>query len=132
MSVVCIDPGKRTGWALIVDGAIVSSGTIARESLSSLPQADAALIEMPRVYVDQTKWKGDPQNIVLLAAVAGECAARYPFAVYVEPREWRGMVPEPVLLQRIERSLRNGEKLGASVHARDAQGMALWLMRRLR
>lgn len=131
MSVLCIDPGKRTGWALIVDGAIVSSGTVSSDCLGDLPAADAALVEMPRVYVDQTKWKGDPQQIVRLAAIAGECAARYPFAAYVEPREWRGMIPESVLLQRITRSLRAGEKLGASVHARDAQGMALWLMRRM-
>lgn len=131
MSVVCIDPGKRTGWALVVGQTIVDSGTVWNDRLDKLPPADAALVEMPRVYADQTKWKGDPQTIVRLAAIAGECAARYPWAAYVEPREWRGMIPEHVLLHRIKLALRDNETLGASVHARDAQGMALWLLKRL-
>lgn len=125
-SVVCIDPGKRIGYALCEQGYIVRSGTVGDRLL--LPTAEIAVIEMPRVYPNASKWKGDPQVIVRLAALAGEIAAQYPAHAYVEPRVWRGMVPEDVLLNRIRRALLPGDcPLGRSVHARDAQGIALWL-----
>jgi hypothetical protein len=129
-TVICIDPGKRTGWALIEMGVITKRGTV--DARSILPPADAALVEMPRVYANPVKWKGDPQDIAKLAAMAGEYAGRYRMSELVEPRAWRGNIPEAVLLARLKRSLLPDEALGASVHARDAQGMALWLLGRLK
>lgn len=127
--VICIDPGERTGWCVIEAGKLISRGTVnAREVL---PHANACLVEMPRVYANPGKWSGDPQDIVKLAALAGEYAERYLLREYVEPRAWRTTCPEKVFLARLKRSLRHDEDLGASVHSRDAQGMALWLLRRL-
>lgn len=124
--IICIDPGKRIGWALCESGLIVQTGTTSNRA--ELPHADIAIIEMPRVYPNASKWKGDPQVIVRLAALAGEIAAQYPRHAYVEPWAWRGMIPESVLLKRIARALTPRDcKLGRSVHARDAQGIALWL-----
>lgn len=126
MRIICIDPGKRIGWALCELGAIVRTGTTGNRA--ELPPADIAILEMPRVYPNASKWKGDPQVIVRLAALAGEIAAQYPRHAYVEPRTWRGMVPESVLLKRIKRALTSRDcTIGKSVHARDAQGIALWL-----
>lgn len=126
MRVICIDPGKRIGWALCANGLILSCGTVGDKS--QLPQADIAIVEMPRVYPNPKKWKGDPQVIVRLAALAGEIANTYPERGYVEPRIWRTMIPEEALLKRIKRALRPDDcPLGKSVHARDAQGLALWL-----
>lgn len=128
-SVVCIDPGQRTGWALIERGTITQRGTVAAREV--LPAASACVVEMPRVFANPGKWKGDPQDIVRLAALAGEYASRYPEAYYAELHEWRKSVPDNVIALRIQRSLREGEILGASVHSRDAQGIALWLLGRL-
>lgn len=129
-TVICVDPGERTGWCVIREGRLVTRGTC--DARGILPPADACLWEMPRVYADPAKWKGDPQQIVTLAAMGAEYGARYPLSAHVEPRKWRGVIPEKVYLKRLTRSLAPGEIIGASVHARDAQGMALWLLGRLR
>jgi hypothetical protein len=124
--IICIDPGKRIGYALCEQGLIVRAHTVGDRV--ELPHADIAIIEMPRVYPNASKWKGDPQVIVRLAALAGEIATQYERYAYVEPRTWRGMIPENVLLMRIKRALtRRDCSIGKSVHARDAQGIALWL-----
>lgn len=129
--VLCIDPGKRTGWALITCGTIIQRGTI--DARGVLPEADACVIEEPRVYANPGKWKGDPQDIVRLGILAGEYAMRYPLSYTAGLDEWRKSIPDAVLLKRITRSLKPGvEFLGASVHSRDAQGIALWLLNRLK
>jgi hypothetical protein len=123
---ICIDPGKRIGYALCDNGLIVVCGTVSDRA--DLPHADIAIIEMPRVYPTASKWKGDPQIIVRLGLLAGEIGTQYPERAYVEPRTWRGMCPEHVLLARITRALTPADcTIGRSVHSRDAQGIALWL-----
>lgn len=134
LPLIAIDPGRRIGWALAHGGVIVDCGTTG--DYHALPWASVAVIEMPRVYPNPMKWKGDPQQIVRLAALAGRIAERYPFAALPEPRRWRGMAPERVIRARTLRALQPGEfaltarKL--SVHAWDALGIACWALGRFR
>jgi hypothetical protein len=137
MKIITIDPGKYIGWAMIHDTDIVSCGTVT--SIDELPTASGAIIEMPRVYPNASKWKGDPQQIVRLAMLAQRIADRYDVYSFVEPRRWRGMVPEAVLRGRTEALLdpleraRTVERDKLSPHAWDALGIAVWALgRRIR
>lgn len=131
--ILCIDPGRRIGWALIDGYTIVDCGTVA--GIDALPPAVAAFIEVPRVYPNVSKWKGDPQHIVRLAMLAQRIADHYVAYRMVEPREWRGMVPEGVLRSRTRSRLTPPERVNlltgrVSVHAWDAIGIACWALER--
>lgn len=134
LPLIAIDPGKRIGWALAIGGVIHECGTVG--DYHALPWAAVAVIEMPRVYPNPMKWKGDPQQIVKLATLAGRIAERYPFAAMPEPRRWRGMAPERVIRARTFRALQGDEHElttgRVSVHAWDALGIACWALGRYR
>lgn len=133
LKLIAIDPGKRIGWALADGGRMVDCGTIG--DYRDLPKACCAIVEMPRVYPNPMKWKGDPQQIVRLAALAGQIAAGYPLSGFVEPRRWRGMAPEKAVRHRTLKLLTPFERLllsekRASVHAWDAVGILLFSLAR--
>lgn len=130
MRVICIDPGKRIGWALASGGRITECGTVG--DVRDLPDAAFAVTEFPRVYASPGKWRGDPQHVVMVAAVAGEVRARYgrEHVVEIEPRVWGGTADKALKRRRTESMLREGEPRGRSEHAWDALGMACWLLGR--
>lgn len=136
--VITIDPGKRIGWALAwrprprKGYQIYDAGTVG--DVADLPDAEIAIIEMPRVYPSRNKWRGDPQDIVGVAFVAGMVAGQYRDYVAVEPHVWRGgNAPKRAVHRRIIAALDDDERsrIGrTSEHSRDAIGIALWYAER--
>jgi hypothetical protein len=123
--VIAIDPGRSIGWAIGADRVVLACGTV--RDLDRLPcqGIGMAIVEMPRVYPMATKWKGDPQDIVRLAFLAGRIAARYPEYRLIEPRAWRGNAPDKVITRRTERALAPDEPRGDTPHSWDAIGILL-------
>lgn len=56
---------------------------------------DILVVEYPQIYT-QEKSKGDPNNLIPLAAMGGVLTGLYPNAVVIspKPREWTGNVPK--------------------------------------
>lgn len=104
------------------------------------------LTELPQVYVGgHTK---DPRALMYLATTAGAIAGRIQPATtrFVEPREWKGQVPDEVFWRRVRRALDDDErtiaveagvyqqdgKLGGQFHhGLEAIGLGLWSHLRL-
>lgn len=133
MRLVAVDPGRYYGWAYAECGLIVACGTCTE--LAELPTAPFAIVEMPRVYPNPAKWRGDPQDVVRTAYRAGLVAARYRHSVLVEPKRWRGGAPERIVRQHTRYRLDPTERstlLGSAIsaHAWDAIGMLCWALRR--
>lgn len=128
MAVICIDTGRNLGYALIENGSIVRCGTA--HNVSDLPDADYAVIEFPRVYPNPTKWRGDPQHIVMVAASAGACAQRYPAHLMIEPRVWNSGADKAHSWRITERRMLPTDARPKNQHERDACGMAVWLLGR--
>lgn len=119
---------NKIGYACVTDGRITGQGTVG--SLDLLPVADAAVIEEPVIYPDPRKQKGDPNIIRKLYGLAIRIGEQYPEYLLVPPRTWNRGAPKHVVNNWVKQSLLPGETLGASQHARDAQGLACWLLRR--
>lgn len=126
MIVLGIDPDlHRTGWALVESNpltlkqvGIASTPTKFKNEEAvihmrdaiplSLPQDIAyhlAIVESQEVYF--AKAKANPNNLILLAQVAGICAAATRSAALWMPRpgSWKGQVPKDVHQDRILRSV---------------------------
>ena len=165
---VGIDPGLRhAGWATVdLSGALIACGLarglatgrgvdawqrVAHEAVDAITTeipvgthgADLLVtVELPRIYA-AGKMKGDPDDIVVLAAVVGsivgavvEAGAN---ATVVRPADWKGQVPKDVHNRRILSGLSVKEEFalngcGAPSSLRhnviDAIGLAKWAARR--
>lgn len=133
LRLIAIDPGRRIGYAVACGGRLVDVGTTS--DVDKLPPASIAVVEQPRVYPTVSKWKGDPQDLVRLATMAGEIATRYPLWWYVEPREWMcGSPPDHVLRARTTQAIRGSDAipLRMSAHAWDAVGLLFFSLGRFR
>lgn len=135
-----VDPGRRSGLALVAAGRIVGAWTLDGDELEAQIVALAAhasrvAIETPRAY------PGSPvraQDLVRLARRAQAMATALEGAgvavTLVEPRSWKGTLPKKTFHGRIRRALdaqdwTTYDKL--SEHAKEAVGLALWLDGRL-
>lgn len=133
---IAIDPGKRSGYAIVEGSTIVDCGTTTIEELcvNRLSRIDCAVIEIPRVYPMVSKWKGDPQILLMLAFECGKLAEWYGDYALVEPREWGGSAPKDVKWHRTMSVLTDREQENLpnvlSEHARDALGIACWALGR--
>lgn len=151
------DPGfaksNATGCACFFDGKLVAAGAISPKAdklvdrleevvrwmgeISFAPHA-TLVIELPKIYPGPQQ-KGDPDDVVLLATLAGMIAGRVPHGELRLPRpqEWKGNVPKDVMLKRIEGRLEPAEKavLEAAKGKRDAIldacGIGMWALQRL-
>jgi hypothetical protein len=140
LSLLTVDPGVHTGWALAIGGVLVDFGTVNgvhwRGEPPRLFPACVCVVEYPRVYPSVAKWKGDPQDLVRLAYLAGRIAAQFPVSYPVEPRAWqRGSPPEHVLRNRTRALLRPEElclveSRRVSAHAWDAIGILVYSLDR--
>ncbi len=133
---IAIDPGKRSGYAIVNNGAIVECGTCAIEDLMVNRQLriECAVIEIPRVYPTMNKWKGDPQILVMLAFSCGRLVEWFDDYTLIEAREWGGSAPKDAKWRRTQQALTDSERAfipaRLSEHARDALGIACWAMGR--
>jgi hypothetical protein len=99
MTLLAIDPGIDTGWALFND-ALLSCG------VGNPPEIYRArvVIERPQVYL-ASKSKGDPNDLITLAIQVGRYWEQYERAgdsvrTFL-PREWKGQVPKDIQAGRI-------------------------------
>ncbi len=161
-SVFAIDPGKCTGWAWFRSGELLAAGVLDGGSTSALVFALGELevgvldrpfdlvVEIPQVY-PREKWKGDPNDLVQVAymagVVAGTVASTMSFdredvpVQLVKPHQWKGSRPKKVchesIMQRLsveERAVVEDLHLSASRRHNmlDAVGLGLWHLQRSR
>lgn len=89
---------------------------VARDLADRTPRLGADLaIEVPQVY-HQSKLKGDPNDLIDIALVAGAVATRV--AAYhggvtttYRPQAWKGSTPKKVMVERIKAKLSAEEHL---------------------
>lgn len=141
--VIAVDPGKRSGWAIFVDGELVEAGTwpeadmLAGTPIVGLAPA-IAVIELPVVY-PKGYGKGDPNDMIKLAVLVGDLRGFYRRAgletALVAPRTWKGTVPKRIHHERVLGALTPDERatLPRRPRARDfdhnmldAVGLGLW------
>lgn len=140
--VIGIDPGKTTGWAMFCQGKLIDAHAV-KDGRIIWPARDNGLpgtivvIEIPRVY--PFGGKGDPNDLIDLAVLAGEYYGHYRRAgfetVLVPPRTWKGSVPKPIHNERVLAQLTPAERdlLPRRPRAKDfdhnmidAIGLGLW------
>ncbi len=109
-SLLAIDLGKVTGWALFKAGTLVACGKVASHALHLLPAADELAIEKPRMRRRHPR----PDDILLLAAVMGQivmlCQTRgaYSISEYY-PEQWKGQMPKDACWSRVLKRLTPAE-----------------------
>jgi len=155
--ILSIDPGfKYFGFAILDDSEVLSAGlsktkvgawaTKSRQPPSFLALLDVvqayewesrhAVIEFPRVHRDTP----NNDSIVKLAAACGAYTAlleTQDFTIeWVEPREWKGMVPKDIMYKRIIAKLNTEEYSRIDKpqdhNVIDAVGIGLWQIRKTR
>lgn len=155
--ILAVDPSLTcTGWAEFQGCELVRCGIIPTRSGAPLfqrIQAPAAIlgsrdvppyllvIEWPQIYT-RTKSKGDPNDLLPVAAVAGAIISsvgaltvRMP-----KPSDWKGQVPKDVHNARVLKRLTPGERArfdaarlpkSLANNAIDAVGLGLWALGRM-
>jgi hypothetical protein len=139
LGLVAIDPGTVTGFASFRERVLVSAGFGPFEVIS-LPLAPRVVLEVPRVYPVS---KGDPNDLITLAMIAGEIRHRYRVQGIevreVWPRTWKGNVPKDVHHKRVLKCLSAAELVvipkrprgGDDHNCLDAIGLGLWALERM-
>lgn len=159
MKIFAIDPGiVRSGIAVFEDGRLARAAS-PKNSLGprepvlerarcmaaqlilaaqvDVTRDDVVLVEWPQVYQrGASRTKGDPNDLLPLAAVAGAVAALVPVATIevVSPARWKGQVPKSVMVERVKTRLSRAEIAFAadiSADGWDAVGIGLWKVGRL-
>jgi hypothetical protein len=101
-------------------------------------RVDIYVAEYPQVYRQS---KGDPDDLIQIAAVAAACGASFPLerAVGYQPRAWKGQVKKEVHHPRILAQLAEEEKAAilekrkTYIHnVYDAVGLGLFELERMR
>ena len=163
MSLLSVDPGlSATGWALWHDGslvccglvrafggtdaersAVVGAGLILRTAALECGAA-RTLVELPQIY-RAVKAKGDPNDVVRVAALVGWIEASFPRAVHerASPHDWKGTIPKARRLRDYVVHERNAKALGLCYlrwfetcpeslahNVADAVGLGLWWLKR--
>lgn len=149
-----VDPGLRAaGYAVWKDGELLEVGLLRGLKTGRGPQAwlavaqagsewlskiDELVIEFPKVY-QGSKAKGDPADLLELAAVVGTLVGTAPSTtrttIYL-PREWKSNVPKDIHQARLyaalppkERSLVDAVKPASLRHnALDAVGIGKYFL----
>lgn len=149
MKLISVDPGKHAfGWALFEDGDFIAGGLCGNDTqaidgdLKALG-ATEAIIELPQVY-QQRMWKGDPNDLIEVAIVAGKAAHALAMAgatdiEFVKPRVWKGTRSKKICnkltldtLTSCERAAFDTIEVLASLRHNviDAIGIGLWRLKR--
>lgn len=116
--------------------------TMAWTVKEALPALDALVIEIPQVYETRARSKGDPNDLIQLAACVGAIVGQLPTGVEVscvKPAEWKGQVKKEVTQARCLTILTEEEKQRIKLPSAkslahnvwDALGLGLWHLDRL-
>jgi hypothetical protein len=134
---VSIDPGNNTGIAVWEDGRMVQAYLVQDSAPSAACLGAETVVEIPRIY-PTGKGKGDPNDLIQVAYVAGRISAGASRVVKVYPYQWKGQVDQEILERRIlERltqwELREIPRLPKSTlhNVTDAVGIGLWYLKRM-
>jgi hypothetical protein len=142
-TLLAIDPGAKSGYAVFVQGAnfwYVHNALVASPATSLWPEHDFdfVVIENPVIYPHS---KARPADILKLSRIVGRYEERYgPRAKYgvhlVEPRQWKGTIDGDIMTRRIEANLSALDRLalteilpGVRHNALDAIGLGFWALR---
>ncbi len=147
MTMLSIDPGKHMfGWAAFEDDRLNRCGLVKGEGFQDMMGAfvyhrtpTEIVVEIPQVY-QQRMWKGDPNDLIDVAIVAGAVAAQFRCeTTFIRPRKWKGTRPKKVCNKLTLGTLDDGElKVYRSVdvlaslrhNVIDAIGIGLWRLGR--
>lgn len=152
--ILAIDPGEKTGWAILYDGRLTCSGLVKLGEFNEHidPKGDfpvgplaggySLIIEMPEVYPGG---KVDPNDMIQLAVKVGRTRSYFGScpADWIRPKSWKGQVPKPIHNKRVlswlspvESQIANKtlESLAAGVRDNviDAIGLGIWYARKCR
>lgn len=139
MLILGIDPGLKTGWALLDDRAesfiqVAALGDPRHSQWAHL--ADRVVIEYPVVYPHS---KTNPNDLIKLAIQVGEYQQFFGShrVTLVKPATWKGQVPKSVTEKRVRAKFPNAGEFLDQLPVRtrhnvsDAIGLAWWLACRL-
>lgn len=156
--ILCVDPGLRGCGAALFDGGFLVNAAYVENPVTHgrgykahsemgcavsrwiAKDVDRLIIEHPRVYPGSAQQKGDPNDLLDVAAVGAAVASwcNYRETETVFPSEWKGQVPKETMTERIRRSLSDIErhniaKCKASLmhNVLDACGIGLWRLGRI-
>ena len=108
-SVLSVDPGvNHIGWARHEGGKLTHCDLSQTWVDLVYTSEDIIVIEKPQVYAPK-HWKGDPNDLINVAIVAGEIGGYYgghDYDVhYVLPATWKGQTPKEVTKNQIDKEL---------------------------
>lgn len=155
MTLLAFDPGTmRSGWAFFSDDdELVEAGVVRASGVVEMIRAlggigicpNTFVVEVPQIYT-AAKSKGDPNDLVAVALVAGAAIERFGAraragVVKAKPRDWKGTTPKEINHTRTRAKLSPDElsvvqsaalRAGktASLDLLDAVGIGLWALRR--
>jgi hypothetical protein len=149
---ITVDPGRTTGVAIFRNTILLEAGYVHTDILRDATRVffkmveamkpDAGVVEIPRVYPSIAKWKGDPNDLISVALVAGMAtSAMHPYCdvELVTPHAWKGNRPKEIdikytesLLLPVERQVleRVGLTKSKMHNVLDAVGIGLWKLKR--
>ena len=149
--IISLDPGvKKAGVAVFHDKKLTEAWLAHGKNWQDTAQnvkshfiacySAELVMEKPQVYV-QSKLKGDPDDLIGLALMAG-CVAGMLSAgvksVYLYfPRQWKGQVPKNIMTARTKEKLSDEERSRVDLPAKylqhnvwDAVGIGLYHLKR--
>lgn len=151
MNLITIDPGVKTGVAVFEKGLLRHCGLLsydnsqlfgyAIQGIFELSPPGRLVVEVPRIY-NRKRWKGDPNDLILNAIIAGICigkSAEYCIAEEVHVTDWKGQRPKDVdnaytrkILSGDELAVLHNERIPKSYEHNvvDAIGIGLWKLER--
>jgi hypothetical protein len=143
-TLVAIDPGvRRCGISLWEEGKLRNAWLTKERDTWSEVAGDVgawtgkAVIEFPQFYSRRALGKGDPNDLLNLAAVVGAITTHYLYPVIVRPREWKGQAPKDVTEARVRKELSKVEMARVDLPAKslrhnvfDAIGIGLWFLKK--
>lgn len=104
-TLLAIDPGASTGWALFVYDALVECGRGDPPRDGGRLSYGTVVIECPRAY---PHGKVDPNDLIALARKVGRFETLYPNAEIVYPSTWKGSLTKQQcharFLQRLDQT----------------------------
>ena len=120
--IVTFDPGVKVAGLAFWEGAELASAVLVRgdgwlataniafatvKNTCPIEAVTDVVIEQPQVYI-QRRLKGDPNDLIAVAMVAGAFAVRFYGSARItmyRPNEWKGNVPKNISIKRYQERL---------------------------
>lgn len=136
-SLLTIDPGAKTGYAVFYDGKLALAGVFEPGDIAKnvTTDFDLVVIENPTIYPHS---RVKPDSILKLARVVGRYEQYFSKCrqQLVLPREWKGTIDGDIMCNRIKAAMNTQESLvllaykgGYAHNAVDAIGLGKWALR---